>query len=781
MQRNEIEIGVKVDSDPSGFDDLKRNAERGAQKAGDSIVDELNRAGDKVRREAGSMAQAIDRELDSIPPPRFEDKIVKPAREAGESAAGAIGEGMSLVDMAGVGASIAGGLALLGPIGEAAGAAIGDEVAAGLDYGFNQNRNRVMDAVRTGLSDSEIRSIGEDAGEAWGDGFGEGSARELEQAGQLIANTMEGIDDSLNMEQALKAADTLKQQWGVEVPESLQIARDLVTSGLAPDTITAYRQMAQAQQDYQLDAEELNGVMEEFSSFMGRLGIDGATAWRTIGEATRNNVFPTVDRAGEMFEEFSISMQERSTEVRQALQSIGVNADEMFALFDAGRGAEAMATINRALADTEDQSAQNTAALGIYRMAWEGVTDPQLALEIYSQVDAIGEVGDALDENIAAIEANQTAFDRLKRNVVELSGVWGQGLNKELGIFYDLLDSQVLEPWNKLMGDAGDESATLAETLADAASVVVDANDSFAVIAEGIGRVGEESSSAADDVETLDEAFARLRGQFDGDQAVRNMHDNLRDLADMEINAKEATYELGVGFDQTTEAGGAVAAQLEQVQDDLLTVAEAFLNGKASTDQMRDAQKSARQSLLEVADQLNLTEAETEDLINRYGQVPDDVKTTISAVDNASASLDNIAGKLGRLPSYHTISVSVRDNATRSLNNIAGKISRREAGGPVAAAAAGGFGAPVLVNDGGGMAGPESARLPSGDVVVLPQGSSVNTAEDTQRILSGGGGGGPVVIHIDSGGSRMDDLLVEILRKSISNKGGDVQVVLGSR
>jgi hypothetical protein len=36
-----------------------------------------------------------------------------------------------------------------------------------------------------------------------------------------------------------------------------------------------------------------------------------------------------------------------------------------------------------------------------------------------------------------------------------------------------------------------------------------------------------------------------------------------------------------------------------------------------------------------------------------------------------------------------------------------------------------------------------------------------------------------VVIELRSGGSKLDDLLVEVLRNSIRVKGGDVQAVLG--
>lgn len=43
-----------------------------------------------------------------------------------------------------------------------------------------------------------------------------------------------------------------------------------------------------------------------------------------------------------------------------------------------------------------------------------------------------------------------------------------------------------------------------------------------------------------------------------------------------------------------------------------------------------------------------------------------------------------------------------------------------------------------------------------------------------------GAGGGAVVIEVRSGGSRLDDLLVDVLKKAIRVRGGNVQVVLGT-
>jgi hypothetical protein len=43
------------------------------------------------------------------------------------------------------------------------------------------------------------------------------------------------------------------------------------------------------------------------------------------------------------------------------------------------------------------------------------------------------------------------------------------------------------------------------------------------------------------------------------------------------------------------------------------------------------------------------------------------------------------------------------------------------------------------------------------------------------------GNGSPVVIEVRSGGSKLDDTLVEILSRAIRVRGGNAQLVLGSR
>jgi hypothetical protein len=74
-----------------------------------------------------------------------------------------------------------------------------------------------------------------------------------------------------------------------------------------------------------------------------------------------------------------------------------------------------------------------------------------------------------------------------------------------------------------------------------------------------------------------------------------------------------------------------------------------------------------------------------------------------------------------------------------------------------------------------GERGAELVSLPTGSRVI-PHGQSMQ-----QLAGLGGGGGGPVVLEIHSGGSRLDDVLLEIFRNAVRVRGGNVQVVLGKK
>ncbi|MGV1010410.1 MAG: hypothetical protein ACOYBY_17725 [Dermatophilaceae bacterium] len=104
-----------------------------------------------------------------------------------------------------------------------------------------------------------------------------------------------------------------------------------------------------------------------------------------------------------------------------------------------------------------------------------------------------------------------------------------------------------------------------------------------------------------------------------------------------------------------------------------------------------------------------------------------------------------------------------------TISSVVGVLPGFRTGGVTGRAATGGpRGNQVLV----GESGPEVVNLPTGSTV-YPNGN--------RRIMGGGGGGvAEVRLMVSSGGTQLDRLLVEVLRKSIRSAGGNVQVVLGS-
>ncbi len=137
-------------------------------------------------------------------------------------------------------------------------------------------------------------------------------------------------------------------------------------------------------------------------------------------------------------------------------------------------------------------------------------------------------------------------------------------------------------------------------------------------------------------------------------------------------------------------------------------------------------------------------------------------------IHRAQATIDSLHGRI--------LKIQLRDEVTARLRRIQAEL-RATPGMSITAR---------LIRGGayqhGSMFVPQTgpAMLHRGEIVV-PPGPSEQIRRG-QAALGGatGGGGGPLVLRIESGGSRLDDLLVEVLRKSVRAKGGNVQVVLGT-
>jgi hypothetical protein len=143
-------------------------------------------------------------------------------------------------------------------------------------------------------------------------------------------------------------------------------------------------------------------------------------------------------------------------------------------------------------------------------------------------------------------------------------------------------------------------------------------------------------------------------------------------------------------------------------------------------------------------------------------------KASLSAIFGGVKEAFNAAMSMGR--SWGAKVFTATFNVKRTITNVAKKLIPGFAHGGIVGAAANG--------------GPRSNMIMTGEhgreLVQLPSGSRVKPSSNTEQTMRRSGSPGSLVLEIRSGGSKMDDLLVELIRKAVKTKGGDVQAVLGA-
>lgn len=807
---NKIEIGVEVEQTGQGIDGVRRKVSDGARATGREVEQAFDRASsataqafDGLSSKVGSSFNRVAGEARSM-----WDRIGQEARQGADQAgtkAGAtftesIKERMDKVDFQSIGGNISEGLSALGsaggPIGLAAtgiGVAFADDLAAGFTRGFEGDKRGMALQIQTGLSAVETGPIGAAAGKAYAKGFGD-NLQDLSASAATLDNVLSDIDPSLSLQNATRWAGVLEDHFAVEIPRSAEIAGRMIHQGLAESTEDAYDVMIGASQRYRVAYDEILDVTREFGTTFSELKISGAQAADFVGQAWTRGLVPTIDRAGELFEEFVIEVQAGATgRAAPAIENLGLSVAKVQDAISNGRGGQAMQQLAEELLKVEDISYRNELAVQIFGTAIESAADKQAVLELIAALDELGAGFDGAAEDSAQMaEEMRSEFDVLKRDIESFASDAGSNFAE----FYEQMKFPE-RMWDRLKADtdeflgwfgvetnfAIDTTATWVDTISRLQGMMT--RDNFGPAAEGIGGVGEALDLAADSARDLDLAFADLQGRFDGDQAIRNLHDTIRELQAAELDTTGVTYDLKTGFDQTSVSGGAWAEMLEGLHGDLVAVAEAEKDGTAEAGSFARAQEAAEDQTRLVAEALNLNQAEAQALVDEYATlegVPD-IITYADLEGNAYDRTRELIQRLRGIDGYYATSTVDTHTINRTTYRTTYANGYRAAGGPVAGGLAAGGMSMATVNEGGGMAGAESAWLPNGNTVLLPTGSQVRSAEDTQRMVQagqfGGGGREPIVIEINSAGSRIDDFLVELLRGAISARSGDVQIELG--
>jgi hypothetical protein len=312
--------------------------------------------------------------------------------------------------------------------------------------------------------------------------------------------------------------------------------------------------------------------------------------------------------------------------------------------------------------------------------------------------------------------------------------------------------------------------------------------DDLASSTDVVTKRVDELKAAYAETGSVEAAIEKVRvmhgGQTDLQKATQETTDEIKDQITEVKDLSEVLDTLFTDLFDVEEAqdglSGSIADYIKQAKDgkistrDLRTAGrdltkqsydliDALVESGASTGEVTAKQKSLKTQLYNTLVQMGMSKTEAKRYADSLDLIPTSVAT--SAVFASMTARERIAAYktlLASIPAIKETTVYVNKVISTSLKNLF------EHGGITGAAGGGPRGRTTLV----GEHGPE--------LVDLAPGSQVHSNPDTERMIKSNGHGGPVVLELRSSGSRLDDLLLEVLRNSIRVKGGNVQLVLGS-
>jgi hypothetical protein len=368
------------------------------------------------------------------------------------------------------------------------------------------------------------------------------------------------------------------------------------------------------------------------------------------------------------------------------------------------------------------------------------------------QIDKLTQEFMALGESVTAADISAVGL---------LRGDLDKVFDKLLAQSPRLAEDMIL--WGESVGMSSEKTEEWREKLDRA----TDAQDGLAAATEDVKTNIE---LAAEETQAFNDELDRLLGKsFSVAEAEANLTLAIAQATETVKANKDEHGAAALSLDRHTAAGAEnhlmIQGLVEQEADYIRALQESGLSNE-------DLAGKINQSVLILEGQLL-----------KMGFTKDQVKIYTAALRAVPGTVRTNIGTRGVQQSIHDI-----DRIRRELDALDGKSAHiRIVGTQVGAVLPGG----ARVNAHGGLIGAATGGIHSSmrlvgehgpELVSLPTGSMVHSNPDTERMLATGGGPATVNLVIESGGSSLDNFLVDVLRHYVKvAAGGDVQVALGYR
>jgi len=372
-------------------------------------------------------------------------------------------------------------------------------------------------------------------------------------------------------------------------------------------------------------------------------------------------------------------------------------------------------------------------------------------------IELLGELGDAFapafKEFLAGAAPQLDSFlDVLKGSITRFGeGAW-EPMTNAFNVFLDAFGPQ----WDGFMKDLGESFGTLGRTVSSHSTEIAMALRAvLQIIVFIIDTINFLANTWVQGIRIMTYATGLfLKG-------LALMVDGIMGAVETVLSALGPVAKaLGMG-DAIQAAREAIAVWKENTSEGLRAAGQSAMDfGKTL-----DKANRVRQLKVDIASFTNKLAVARADLKKTADKK---ARAKIQAnIDDLNAKIKTARQKLDAL-NGKTATTYV-DVWTRNKNYGGNSVTgAKRHGGVVGAAATGGVRSNLTMV---GEGGPE--------LVDLPTGSRVRSNPDTRRMMSGSGAGAPTaVIEIRSGGSKMDDMLMEIFRKAVHVRGGNVQIAV---
>lgn len=267
-------------------------------------------------------------------------------------------------------------------------------------------------AAATGATGAELKNLQGVMESVYGNNYGD-NWQDVADAVATVNQQMKGLSGD-KLQSVTEGAFTLRDVFQYDVSESVRAANALmnnfeISGDKAMNLIAAG---AQNGLDY---SGELLDTISEYSVQFAKVGINADQMFQIMQAGADSGAW-NLDKVGDAIKEMSIRVVDGSETTAAGFEALGMDADVMAQKFAAGgeSAQQAFSQTIAALANMEDPVQQNIAGVNLFGTMWEDL-GPEVVAQLASITDEAYAAGDEL------AKMSQVKYDNLGD---ALQGVW---------------------------------------------------------------------------------------------------------------------------------------------------------------------------------------------------------------------------------------------------------------------------------------------------------------------------------------------------------------------